>query len=63
MLSLLLIAGGVVGAQFGSRAGAYLRGDQLRILLAVLVLAVCGKLALDLVLRPPDLYSIAPVIP
>ncbi len=63
ILSLLLIAGGVVGAQFGSRAGAYLRGDQLRILLAVLVLAVCGKLALDLVVTPADLYSIAPVIP
>ena len=59
VLSLLLIAGGVVGAQFGSRAGAYLRGDQLRILLAIIVLAVCGRLVWGLVVRPPELYSIA----
>ena len=49
LLALLLIAGGVVGAQFGTRAGTYLRGEQLRILLAAMVLLVCGKLALDLV--------------
>jgi uncharacterized membrane protein YfcA len=60
VLALLLIAGGVVGAQFGSRAGAVLRGEQLRILLAVLVLAVCGKLAYDLIVPPEDLYSLAP---
>ena len=63
ILSLLLIAGGVVGAQFGSRAGAYLRGDQLRILLALIVLTVCGKLVWDLVARPLELYSIAPMVP
>lgn len=59
VLALLLIAGGVVGAQFGARVGAHLRGEQLRILLALLVLAVCGKLAFDLVVTPDDLYSIA----
>jgi uncharacterized membrane protein YfcA len=59
VLGLLLIAGGVVGAQFGSRAGAYLRGEQLRILLALLVLAVCLKLGWDLVATPEDLYSLA----
>jgi len=59
VLALLLIAGGVIGAQFGARVGAYLRGEQLRILLAILVLLVCGKLAFDLVITPNDLYSIA----
>ena len=59
MLAVLLIVGGVVGAQIGTGLGARLRAEQLRILLALLVLAVCGKLALDLVLRPDDLYSIA----
>jgi uncharacterized membrane protein YfcA len=58
MLALCLIAGGVVGAQFGTRAGAYLRGEQLRLLLALMVLGVCGKLAFDLVATPVDLFSV-----
>lgn len=62
VLSMLLLAGAVVGAQFGSRAGAGLRGEQLRGLLALLVLAVCGKLAADLVVEPDELYSVAPVL-
>ena len=59
MLAVLLIVGGVVGAQIGTQLGARLRAEQLRVLLALLVLAVCGRLALDLVIRPDDLYSIA----
>ena len=60
VLALALIVGGVIGAQFGSSAGARLRGELLRILLAALVLAVCGKLAYDLASPPSDLYSLAP---
>lgn len=59
MLAVLLIVGGVVGAQIGTHWGAKLRAEQLRVLLALLVLAVCGRLALDLVLRPDDLFSLA----
>lgn len=58
MLAVLLIIGGVVGAQIGTGLGAKLRAEQLRILLALLVLLVCGKLALDLFLTPDDLYAI-----
>ncbi|MDB6180107.1 sulfite exporter TauE/SafE family protein [Paracoccus fistulariae] len=58
MLAVLLIIGGVVGAQIGTQLGAKLRAEQLRILLALLVLLVCGKLALDLFLTPDDLYEI-----
>ena len=58
MLAVLLIVGGVVGAQVGTTLGAKLRAEQLRILLALLVLLVCGTLALDLFMRPDDLYSI-----
>jgi uncharacterized membrane protein YfcA len=58
VLALLLIAGSVIGAQFGIRAGTVLRGDHLRVLLAALVLAVAGKLAFDLVATPADLYSV-----
>lgn len=58
VLALLLIAGSVIGAQFGVRAGTRLRGDQLRGLLALLVLVVAGKLAYDLIVTPADLYSV-----
>lgn len=59
VLAVLLLVGGVVGAQVGTRLGARLKAEQLRILLAGLVLLVCGKLALDLLIEPSDLYSIA----
>ncbi|MCK0168126.1 sulfite exporter TauE/SafE family protein [Jannaschia sp. S6380] len=58
VLAVLLLVGGVVGAQVGTRIGTRLKAEQLRILLALMVLAVCGKLALDLLLEPAELYSI-----
>jgi len=58
VLALVLLVGGVIGARIGSRFGARLRGDQLRLLLALLVLAVAAKLAFDLTARPSDPYSI-----
>lgn len=58
LLALLLLIGGVIGAQFGSRIGAKLRGDQLRVLLALLVLGVGLKLMVDLVTTPDNLYSL-----
>ena len=58
MLALLLIVGGVIGAQVGTRIGAKLKAESLRILLALLVLLVCGKLGLDLLLQPAELYSL-----
>ncbi|RVV96653.1 sulfite exporter TauE/SafE family protein [Mesobaculum littorinae] len=57
-LALLLLFGGVIGAQLGTRIGLMMKAEQLRILLALLVLAVCGKLGLDLLLRPDELYSL-----
>ena len=59
VLAVLLLVGGVFGAQVGTRIGTYLKAEQLRILLALLVLAVCGKLGLDLLLTPDELFSIA----
>lgn len=58
LLALLLVMGGVVGAQFGVRAGSYLNGDQLRGLLALSVLGVAAKLSYDLIATPADLYSL-----
>jgi uncharacterized membrane protein YfcA len=48
-----------VGAQFGASAGKYLRGDQLRALLALLVLGVAIRFGLTLVLAPSDPFSMA----
>jgi uncharacterized membrane protein YfcA len=59
VLAGLLVCGGVVGAQLGVRAGAKLRGEQLRFLLALLVLAVGAGLAWQLVARPADIYSLS----
>ena len=58
VLALLLLIGAVVGAQFGTKVGAYLKGEQLRGLLALMVLAVCVKLAFDLFSTPVDPYSL-----
>jgi len=63
VLALLLISGGVVGAQLGVRAGAKLRGEQLRLLLALLVLAVAGGLLWQLIVTPADLYSLSEAAP
>jgi len=57
-LAVLLLVGGVVGAQIGARIGVKLKAEQLRILLALMVLAVCLKLALDLLLTPGEIYSL-----
>jgi uncharacterized membrane protein YfcA len=63
VLALILMVGGVVGAQFGARAGQKIRGERLRLLLGLLVLLVGIRFAVDLVLRPDDLYSIRYVGP
>ncbi len=62
VLALFLMFGGVVGAQFGTQIGARMKAEQLRILLAILVLAVCFKLALDLLLQPSEVFSISAVV-
>ncbi|MEM9205911.1 MAG: sulfite exporter TauE/SafE family protein [Pseudomonadota bacterium] len=59
VLALVLMIGGVIGAQFGVRAGHRLRGEQLRALLALMVLAVCARLALELVLPPEEIYTMS----
>lgn len=58
VLALILMVGGVIGAQFGAQAGQKLRGEQLRALLGLIVLAVCIRLGWDLVNMPTELFSI-----
>jgi len=56
MLAFILIVGGVVGAQYGVRMASRMPGEQLRFLLAVLVLAVGARLLYGLVATPSDIY-------
>jgi len=58
-LALLLLFGSVFGAQIGTALGKKLHGDQLKILLAIIVLAVTVKIVLELVLEPSLLLAYA----
>ncbi len=62
LLALLLLTGGVIGAQIGARAGRRLKGEQLRALLALIVLAVCARLFFDLALPPTALFVVEPAL-
>lgn len=57
-LAVLLLVGAVVGAQVGARFGLRLKGEQLRALLALMVLLVCIKMGVDLVVEPTELFSV-----
>ncbi len=52
VLALILLLGSTLGAQFGAKISKKLKGDQLKILLASLVLIVMVKMLLDLLLTP-----------
>ena len=58
VLALMLMIGGVIGAQFGVRTGQQMRGERLRLLLGILVFAVGLRFAYELVVQPDDLFSI-----
>ena len=60
VLAMILMGGGVTGAQFGARAGQRIRSEQLRLLLGLLVLLVGLRFAFGLVLQPDELYTVRP---
>ncbi|MFK7792397.1 MAG: sulfite exporter TauE/SafE family protein [Devosiaceae bacterium] len=61
VLGLMLMVGGVLGAQFGASAGQKMKGEQLRLLLALLILAVGARFLFDLAIEPAELFSVAGV--
>jgi uncharacterized membrane protein YfcA len=56
-LALLLMVGGVFGAQFGARAGANLRGEYFRLMLGLLILIVAVRFATDVFMPPREAFS------
>ncbi len=63
VLALILMVGGVIGAQFGARAGQRISGEQLRLLLGLLVLAVGVRFAVELTIRPDEFFSVRELEP
>jgi uncharacterized membrane protein YfcA len=63
VLALILMIGGVIGAQFGARAGQRIRGEQLRLLLGLIVLMVGLRFAFGLIVEPDNLFAIQPFEP
>jgi hypothetical protein len=58
VLALILIVGGVIGAQLGLRAGQDMKSEWIRFLLGGLVLAISVRFAFGLVWMPDELFSI-----
>jgi uncharacterized membrane protein YfcA len=58
VLALILMIGGVTGAQFGARLGQSIRSEHLRLLLGFIILLVGLRFAVELVIRPGDLFTI-----
>ncbi len=52
ILAIFLLVGGVIGAQYGSKFTSRFKGEQIRILLALIVLMVCIKMGIELVSEP-----------
>lgn len=59
VLGLILIVGSVIGAQFGTRVGQTLRGEHYRLLLAVLIFGVAARFAVEIIVRPQEMFSVS----
>jgi uncharacterized protein len=58
VLAALLILGGVVGAQIGVRVGQKIKADELRLILALMIIGIGVRLSVDLVWPPADPYTL-----
>jgi uncharacterized membrane protein YfcA len=57
VLALILLLGSTIGAQVGAATSKRLKADQLKILLAIIVLGVTVKMLLGLIVTPEHLLS------
>jgi uncharacterized membrane protein YfcA len=58
LLALLMLFGAVVGAQYGARAAVKLPGEQLRAMMALLVLGVALRMGYGLIVAPEDIFTL-----
>jgi len=58
VLAMLLLTGSVIGAQFGTKMGFKIAPDSLRGLLAIMVLVVAGRMAMELLVTPANPFSV-----
>ncbi|MES1199191.1 MAG: sulfite exporter TauE/SafE family protein [Pseudomonadota bacterium] len=58
VLAAVLMLGGVVGAQYGARVGARLRSEQIRAVLALILLASSAVFLIGLVWEPSELFTL-----
>ena len=61
-LALILILGSAFGTQWGTRLGMKLPGEKLRLVLALVVVAVTVKMLFSILIKPDELYSMAVVV-
>jgi uncharacterized protein len=59
VLAIILIAGSVIGTQFGTRASQNLKGEHFRLLLAMLIFGVALRFAYVIIAPPIDTFSIS----
>ena len=59
VLAFSLILSSVIGAQLGVMFTNKFRGEELRALLAIIVLTVAFKIGTDLLIQPTDIFSIS----
>lgn len=57
-LALILVIGSALGTQWGTRLGTRLPGAQLRLILALVVVAVAVKMLFGILIKPHDIYSL-----
>jgi uncharacterized membrane protein YfcA len=58
VLAGLLLLGSVIGAQYGARLAQKMKPELLRMILAIVVLAVAFRLGIQLTYRPEEIYSV-----
>jgi uncharacterized membrane protein YfcA len=61
ILAIILVIGGVFGAQFGARASQNIKGQQFRLLLALIILAVGVRFASEIAIHPEEPFSLGPM--
>ena len=61
VLAVLLLIGSVSGAQVGAQLAQKVKPERLRLILAIIVLAVAARMALGLGYRPDEIYTLVPL--